>query len=340
MNAPLIALLAALATAPACAVPHAGQESEDRHSEHRTEPPQADPHAEHDAEVPSDPRGAHATEQPTDDHAEHGMTAPAADPRAADPPEHSAPAPQSPPPSSALTGPRHAADVVYGPAAMADAREELRDEQGGIRAYQVLIDRLEWPVADKREAGLWDAQAWYGGDIDKLWLKSEGEGEFGEAVEEAEIQALWSHAVTPWFDFQAGVRYDFRPEPERAHLVLGLQGLVPYLFEVDAATFVSDEGDVSARIEAEYELLITQRLILQPRAEVELALQEVPELGIGSGFNHVELGLRLRYEIRREIAPYLGLQWERTLGETADFARAAGEDTNDLFFLAGINFWF
>lgn len=223
---------------------------------------------------------------------------------------------------------------------MADAREELRDEQGGIRAYQVLIDRLEWPVADKREAGLWDAQAWYGGDIDKLWLKSEGEGEFGEAVEEAEIQALWSHAVTPWFDFQAGVRYDFRPEPERAHLVLGLQGLVPYLFEVDAATFVSDEGDVSARIEAEYELLITQRLILQPRAEVELALQEVPELGIGSGFNHVELGLRLRYEIRREIAPYLGLQWERTLGETADFARAAGEDTNDLFFLAGINFWF
>ena len=244
------------------------------------------------------------------------------------------------PPADAFSGPRHAADVLFDPSAMDEARERLRRDQGAIRSYRVMIDQLETRVRDGRDGYLWDAQGWYGGDIDKLWVKTEGEGTFGERTEQAEVQALWSRAITPWFDVQAGARYDVRPDPERGYAVFGLQGLVPYMFELDTAAFVSNEGDVSARLEGEYELLITQRLILQPRAEINLAVQEVRELGIGSGVNDVELGLRLRYEFAREFAPYIGVNWERKLGETADFARDDGESVDDLSFVAGVRLWF
>lgn len=223
---------------------------------------------------------------------------------------------------------------------MAKSREQLRAEQGETRTYRVMVDQLEARIHDDRDGYLWDAQGWYGGDIDKLWIKTEGKGRFGENTEDAELQALWSRAITPWFDFQAGLRYDFRPDPERGYLVVGVQGLAPYFFEIDAAAFLSDEGDVSARFEAEYDLLITQRLVLQPRAEVSLAVQEVRELGIGSGVNDVELGLRLRYEFAPEFAPYVGVGWERKLGETADFARDEGEDVDSFALVAGVRLWF
>lgn len=223
---------------------------------------------------------------------------------------------------------------------MAKSREQLRAEQGETRTYRVMVDQLEARIHDGRDGYLWDAQGWYGGDIDKLWIKTEGKGRFGENTEDAELQALWSRAITPWFDFQAGLRYDFRPDPERGYLVVGVQGLAPYFFEIDAAAFLSDEGDVSARFEAEYDLLITQRLVLQPRAEVSLAVQEVRELGIGSGVNDVELGLRLRYEFAPEFAPYVGVGWERKLGETADFARDEGEDVDSFALVAGVRLWF
>ena len=268
----------------------------------------ADPHAGHDMgtaapaapSVAADPHAGHdmTTMQPAaaaaDPHAGHDMGAmqPAAPPSPADP--HAGHdmgtmggavpgLPEAPPPPAAFSGPRHAADLLFDPAAMEKAREELRAEQGEVTTYRVMVDQFEARIHDGRDGYLWDAQGWYGGDINKLWIKTEGEGSFGEELEEAEVQALWSRAITPWFDLQAGVRYDFRPDPERGHLVLGLQGLVPYQFEVDAAAFVSHEGDVSARLEGEYDLLITQRLILQPRAEIELAAQDVRELGIGSG---------------------------------------------------------
>lgn len=371
----LIALLAVFAGTPAfaqdtghtmpmqapAADPHAGHDmgatpapatQPDPHAGHGmvtaapVSPPAADPHAGHDMRTrpptapagPGDPHAGHGMgtmqpatpASPADPHAGHGM-GPAAGP---------APAPPEAPPPAAFSGPRHAADLLFDPSAMARAREELRAEQGDVRAYRVMVDQLEARIHEGRDGYLWDAQGWYGGDINKLWIKTEGEGSFGEKTGEAEVQALWSRAITPWFDVQAGLRYDFRPDPERGHLVLGLQGLVPYQFEVDAAAFVSDEGDVSARFEAEYDLLITQRLILQPRAEINLAAQEVRELGIGSGINDVELGLRLRYEFAREFAPYVGVQWERKLGETADFARDEGESVDDLFFVTGVRIWF
>src|SRR3546814_1756990 len=133
---------------------------------------------------------------------------------------------------------------------MTEASERRRAVQGDIKSYRVMAGQLEARIHDGRDGYLWDAQGWYGGDINKLWIKTEGEGSFGEKVEEAEVQAMWSRAIAPWLDAQAGVRYDLRPEPERGYLVLGLQGLAPYFFELAGAVFVSDAGDVSARLEA------------------------------------------------------------------------------------------
>lgn len=281
--------------------------------------PMPDPHAHH--------RMAEPAPEP---HAGHRMTDPASRP----------PAPEDAVPPAALSGPEHAADTVFDSARMKAARETLREEQGALQSYQLMVDRLEARIRDGKDAFLWDADGWYGGDIDKLWVKTEGEGNFDEKVEDAEVQALWSHAITPWFDLQAGLRYDFRPEPERGHAVIGIHGLTPYLFELDAAAFVSNEGDVTARIEGEYELMITQRLVFQPRAEITLAAQDVGEIGIGAGVTDVELGARLRYEFAREFAPYVGVEWERLLGETADMARDEGEEVDSLYFVLGLRAWF
>ena len=203
-----------------------------------------------------------------------------------------------------------------------------------------LADRLEYRWQEGTDALLWDAQGWIGGDWNKFWFKTEGEDPADGAVEEAEVQALYARLISPFWYLQTGVRYDFEPAPSRAFAVLGVQGLGLYWFEVDAAAFVSDDGDLSARFEAEYDLLFTQRLVLQPRFETNLAFQDVPELGIGQGFNDVQLGLRLRYEIRREFAPYAGIAWVRKVGETADRARTAGEDVDSLAVVAGLRLWF
>jgi len=201
-------------------------------------------------------------------------------------------------------------------------------------------EELEYRLDDDEDSFNWEAQGWIGEDFNKLWFKTEGEKIDGGDLEEAEVQLLYSRLISPFFDLQAGIRYDFKPEPERVFAVLGVQGLAKYWFEIDAAAFISDEGEVSARFEAEYELLLTQRLILQPSVEINLSAKDVEERGIGSGFNDIELGLRLRYEIRREFAPYIGVNWERKLGNTADLARAEGEGVERTAFVAGFRFWF
>ncbi len=171
-------------------------------------------------------------------------------------------------------------------------------------------------------------------------MKTEIEGDFGRSPEQAEIQALWSHAIDPWFNLQGGVRYDFRPDPERAHLVLGIEGLAPYWFEIDAAAFLSDKGDVTARLEVEYDQRLTQKLILQPRVEFDLSAQDAPEIGLGSGLSNAEAGLRLRYEFVPEFAPYIGVAYDRAFGGTADFRRADGDDVGGWSFLVGVRTWF
>lgn len=211
----------------------------------------------------------------------------------------------------------------------------------GTRLYgQVLVEQFEYRWQDGGDVMAWDAQAWYGGDYHKIRLKTEGALKPGDEVKDAEVQLLYSRLLGYFWDVQGGLRYDVRPEPSRSYGVIGLQGLAPGFFEIDFQGFVSEKGDVSARLKAEYDLLVTQHLILQPKAEINLAAQDVTELGIGQGLNDIELGLRLRYEFTREFAPYIGVLWNRKIGETARFARNEGEETDVFSLLAGVRFWF
>lgn len=249
------------------------------------------------------------------------------------------PIPQTPPPDAAGSGPPRAADAIWGSSAMRPSREALRLEQGAQTFFWFQGDRLEYRAREGADGYLWDLQGYYGGDINKFWFKSEGEGSFGEKIESAELQGLWSRAIGPWWDLQAGIRQDLTG-PERSHAVIGVQGLSPYRFEVDAAAFLSTKGDLTARIEGELDQRITQRLILQPRAEIALSAQDIPELGIGAGLDRIEAGLRLRYEFAREFAPYLGISQEWRIGSSADYARAAGEDPSVTNYVVGVRFWF
>lgn len=233
------------------------------------------------------------------------------------------------------------ADAYWDKDAQARARAALYKEHGGGTNYFVLSDRFEYQSNDGSPLLLFDGQGWWGTDRNRLWVKSEIEYDFdGDRFEEAELQALWSRPVSRYFDIQAGVRRDFEPDPSRNYAVIGVQGLAPYWFEIDAAVFVSGHGDVTARIEAEYDLLLTQRLIAQPRTELNFAAQDVAALGLGSGLSTAELGLRLRYELRREFAPYVGVNWVRSVGDTADFVRAAGDDPGAVSVVAGVRLWF
>ena len=288
------------------------------------------------------------TEKTGEDHSQHAprkkpaplVLPPKAGPPAMDHSMHSmAELPEGPPPPEAFEGPQHAADEIFGEETMAEARATNHATHGDMLTGTLMAERLELRIADGNEAYLWDVQGWYGGDINKFVVKSEGEGEFGEGLEDAEVQALWGHAIGPFFDLQAGVRLDLEPET-RSHLVLGVQGLAPYMWHVDGAVFLSDRGDFTARLEGEYDQKITQRLILQPRVEMELSAQDIPEREIGAGLTKIETGIRLRYEIAREFAPYVGVGYEAKIGETADIAKAAGEDPDGLAFLLGIRAWF
>ncbi len=202
-------------------------------------------------------------------------------------------------------------------------------------------DRFEYHTGEGKDSVIWDVQAWAGWDYNKVYLESEGAWlSDGEEVEEAELEVLYGRNIATFWDLQAGVRHDFKPEPSRTFAALGFQGLAPGWFEVDATAYVSEDGDVSGALEAEYDLLLSQRIVLQPRFETSIAIQSVDEYGVGQGFNDIELGARLRYEFRREFAPYLGVSWSRKLGETADLAEKGGEDVGFASFVAGIRFWF
>lgn len=184
----------------------------------------------------------------------------------------------------------------------------------------------------------WEAEAWIGKDINKLWFKTEGERVDGE-TEEFELQALYSRAIDPYWDFQVGLRRDFKPE-SRNWAVAGFKGLAPYHFETDAALFIGESGRSAFRLQSEYELMLTQKLVLSPEIELNLYGQNDTEFGIGSGLSDGSLGLRLRYEITRQFAPYVGVEYSSKFGKTADFARDEGEDVSDTKLLLGISAWF
>lgn len=234
-----------------------------------------------------------------------------------------------------------AAAEYFDSRAMGEAHHHMRQEMGGQVFYFLQADRLEVQSNEGAGLSLFEAQGWVGGDYQRFWFKTEDEYAEGGELEEAEIQGLYSRAISPFFDFQAGVRQDLAPDARRTFGVVGVQGLAPYWFEIDAAVFVSHEGDVSARLETEYDLRFTQRLILQPRAELNFAVQEVEGLAIGSGLSTAELGARIRYEFKREVAPYIGFSWTRAVGQTAEYWRRqdAGHP-NSLSLVAGLRLWF
>ena len=203
----------------------------------------------------------------------------------------------------------------------------------------MTFNRLEAWDADEGTGQAWEGVAWFGTDTDRLWLRSEGE-RVGGHTESADLEALYGHSVSPWWDVVAGVRHDFKPGDARSWAAFGVQGMAPYRFEVSATAYVGEGGQVAANVEAEYTLRITNRLILQPLVEVDLAAKDDPEYGTARGFTGIETGLRLRYEVTRRFAPYVGVVHERALGDTADLRRAEGEPTRDTRVVAGVRIWF
>lgn len=217
--------------------------------------------------------------------------------------------------------------------------------RGGLRLGDehnfgaLLVERLESVNGRDNTATEYDLQAWYGRTYDRAVLKAEGEVDGGR-LREARTELLWGHAVATYWDTQLGVRYDSGEGPDRKWLAFGVQGLAPYWFEIEAAAYLGEDGRSALRLDASYELLLTQRLILQPRIEANAYGKSDPARETGSGLSDLTAGVRLRYEIRREFAPYLGIEWAAKYGATADYARAAGEDAKETRLVAGLRFWF
>lgn len=226
--------------------------------------------------------------------------------------------------------------LTEGPYALPGPRQlKLADEHV---FWAVLGDRLEYQ--ESADATVFDVQSWYGTTYDRLVIKTEGDFE-GDTLEEASTDLLWGRALNAYFDIQAGLRLDYAHEGEnRQWLALGVQGLASYWFEVDITAYLGESGRTALAAEAEYDLLLTQRWVLQPRAEVTVYGKDDADNGIGSGLSSASLGLRLRYEFTRQFAPYVGVEWASTYGDTADYARASEQGRADTQVLAGITFWF
>nr|WP_230433864.1 copper resistance protein B [Xanthomonas campestris] len=208
----------------------------------------------------------------------------------------------------------------------------------GINHY-VLLDRLEASDNHTGSGQDWEARAWLGGDIDRLWLRSEGERRRGQ-THDASLEAFYGHAISPWWDVLLGARQDLAPGQRQSWAAIGVQGLAPYKFETEATLYLGSGGRAAFRLEAEYDVLLTNRLILQPRVEADVALTDDDRRGIGSGLEEVEAGLRLRYEITRKFAPYIGWVHSRRFGDSAQ--RDDGDDTpaRESRFVAGVRVWF
>lgn len=295
-----------------------------QHHDHAASPavtPQVDPHAGHAA--PATTQHDHAPAERTAQHDTHAHHATASAPSAVE-------APREPIPP--LTdADRAAAFPVLHPHAMA---------HGASTQFYVLFDRLETWDADPGSGQAWEANAWIGGDVNRLWLRSEGERAHGH-TESADLEALYGRAISPWWDAVAGVKHTFVPDAgSRTQLAFGVQGLAPYKFEISATGYLDDNGRLSATAEAEYELLLTNQLILQPHVEAHWASREDGELNEGAGLVSAEASLRLRYEFTRRFAPYVGVSHERLFGDTADAHAFAGESRRDTRFVAGLRFWF
>jgi copper resistance protein B len=213
---------------------------------------------------------------------------------------------------------------------------EMNDE---ARFGRVMLDKLEYAKGDGEHGQNLDLEAWYGNDWDKLWLKAEGERSDGR-LQSLRKEALWDHTIAPFWSSQLGLRHDSGDDAGRTWAALGVRGLAPYWFDTTATAYWRSGGGFAARVDVRYELLFTQQLILEPEAEANLYSKDDPARGVGSGLSDLDLSLRLRYEIRRQFAPYIGVTWNRSFGDTAEYARVRGERTKKTQVVAGVRIWF
>jgi copper resistance protein B len=248
-------------------------------------------------------------------------------------------------PAAAQTeAPKQELPAFIPPITDADRKVAFPDVDGhavhdGALTYFVLFDQLEWQGRSDRKGLNIDSRGWVGRDRDRLWFRAEGDSDGGR-VGEAQTHILYGRQISRWWDVVAGVRQDFRPGPAQTWAAIGIQGLAPYWFDIEATAYVGASGRTHARFEVEYELLLTNRLVLQPLFEAEIFGKSDPERGVGAGLSTTDLGFRLRYELKREIAPYVGVTWSNKWAKTADFAEAAGDGTDGARFVTGLRLWF
>ena len=205
--------------------------------------------------------------------------------------------------------------------------------------YKVMIDQLETREKDGENPLILETDVWIGKDLNKAWFKIDAEQVDGE-LEELEMQALYSKAIAPFWDLQVGWKHNSKPKPQRDWFAIGVKGLAPYQFEVDAALFFGGNGQMAARLSAEYEYMFTQKLVLSPETVINLYSKDDSEHGIGSGLSDLQLGLRLRYEVTREFSPYIGVNWNRKFGKTEDYAVSANESVDDTQIVVGVRAWY
>jgi len=204
----------------------------------------------------------------------------------------------------------------------------------------VIFNELEGRFNGSNTEFRWEGQGWVGTDYDKLWIKSEGKLQGNGTLDDGQQQFLYGRSVTTYFDLQGGLRSDIDSRPTRNWAAFGIQGLAPYFFDLELTGYVSGEGHLAGKLEASYDLLLTQRLILQPQIEVNLYSKADPARLVGAGFSDIDTGLRLRYEFTRNFAPYLGVVYEGKFGQTASYARRTGDSTGDFRFVFGVRAWF
>ena len=281
--------------------------------------------------------GAHAQETQSDEHAHHATHAEMRG-DATKNPQHA-----EPPSAASGTTAASAADHIAPPPPehpmmpmSADAMIDAMGMDDAATFAKLRIDRLERAFGADAPAFSWDVDAWLGQDFDKLRVRSEGEHVRG-STDEADVEALWSHAIAPFWDTEIGVRQDVGGHARRTWAAFGIQGLAPYWFELGATAYVGESGRTALRAEADYDLSLTQKLILQPRVEINAYGSSDRAAGVGAGLSDAAVGVRLRYEIRREFAPYFGVEWSRRFGGTADFAREEGISANDTRWVVGIH---
>ncbi|WP_454831919.1 copper resistance protein B [Pseudoxanthomonas wuyuanensis] len=308
------------------------------HSQHAAQPETATPttgtqsHAGHETKADADRTGQAVDRSSMDhsqmDHSRHGDQPPV-DHAAMG---HGTPATQAPiEPIPVVTDADRAA-------AFPALEHHAMEHAPTVNSF-VLFNRLEAWDADHGTGQAWEGSAWIGSDLNRLWLRSEGEREGGR-TEASDLEAMYGRSVSPWWDLLVGVKQDFRPADSQSWAAFGVQGMAPYKFEISATAYVGSGGRTAATLEAEYDLLLTNRLILQPLIEADLSFKDDPQRGVGTGLNKIEAGLRLRYEFTRRFAPYIGVVHERVFGSTADYHREEGGSVHDTRVVAGVRLWF